>query len=65
MIEVKPASEISDPIIQVKKQTAEMYCKKVSENIGQFGIVKRWRYVIIPTERITVHSTVEGLLSER
>ena len=63
MIEVKPAGEISDPIVQAKKQTAEMYCEIVNKNIGKFGIVKPWRYVIVPTERITIHSTIDGLLS--
>ena len=62
MIEVKPAGEISDPSVQAKKQTAEMYCEIVNKNIGKFGIVKTWRYVIVPTERITVHSTIDGLL---
>ena len=63
MIEVKPVSEISDPSVQAKKQTAEMYCEIVNKNIGKFGIVKPWRYVIIPTERITIHSTIDGLLN--
>lgn len=62
MVEVKPASDIGDPSVQAKKQTAEMYCEIVNKNIGKFGIVKLWRYVIVPTERITIHSTIQGLL---
>jgi hypothetical protein len=62
MIEVKPASEISGPSVQAKKQTAEMYCEIVNKNIGKFGIVKPWRYVILPTEKITIYSTIQGLL---
>jgi type III restriction enzyme len=62
MIEVKPESEISAPSVQAKKQTAEKYCEVVNKNIGKFGIIKPWRYVIIPTEKITIQSTVASLL---
>jgi type III restriction enzyme len=63
MIEVKPEIEINTPSVQAKKQTAEKYCEVINKNIGKFGIVKPWRYAIIPTERITVHSTLSGLLN--
>jgi type III restriction enzyme len=62
LVEVKPRSEIQTPNVQAKKQTAEKYCEIVNKNIGKFGIVKPWRYVIVPTEKITVQSTVGGLL---
>lgn len=62
MVEVKPESEIAVSSVQAKKATAEKYCEVVNRNIGKFGIVKPWRYVIIPTERITIHSTIDGLL---
>ena len=62
MIEVKPEVEINTPSVQAKKQTAEKYCEVVNKNIGKFGIVKLWRYVIIPTEKITISSTIENLL---
>lgn len=62
MIEVKPESEIQTPSVQAKKQTAEKYCEVVNKNIGKFGIIKPWKYVIIPTERITIQSTISGLL---
>lgn len=62
MIEVKPSSEISDTDVQEKKKTADKYCELVSENVGKYGISKPWRYVIVPTERITVSSTVANLL---
>ncbi|MBI4651258.1 hypothetical protein HY745_08250 [Candidatus Desantisbacteria bacterium] len=62
IIEVKPASEIEFPDVQEKKKTAEKYCELISKNIGKFGIVKPWRYVIVPTERITISSTIAGLL---
>ena len=62
MIEVKPESEINNPDVQAKKQTAEKYCEIVNKNIGKFGIVKPWRYVIVPTSRITISSTVENIL---
>jgi type III restriction enzyme len=63
MLEVKPESEINFPDVQAKKQTADKYCEIVNKNIGKFGIVKPWRYVIIPTERITISSTINGLIS--
>jgi type III restriction enzyme len=62
MIEVKPGVEIKDIDVQEKKKTAEKYCELVSKNIGKYGIVKPWRYVIVPTEKITVQSTVANLL---
>ena len=62
MIEVKPASEINTPSVQAKKTTADKYCEVVNQNIGKFGIVKPWRYVIVPTDRITIRSTIESLL---
>ena len=62
MIEVKPEDEISHADVQAKKQTADKYCEIVNNNIGKFGIVKPWRYVIVPTERITISSTIDGLI---
>ena len=62
MIEVKPGEEINTPEVQEKKKTAEKYCELVSKNIGNYGIVKPWRYVIVPTEKITLSATVGGLL---
>lgn len=62
MIEVKPQSEIDSRDVQEKKKTANKYCDLISKNIGKYGIVKNWRYVIIPAEKITVSSSVEGLL---
>ncbi len=62
MIEVKPRDEINTPDVQAKKTTAEEYCKVVNENVGKFGIVKPWRYIIVPTEKITIQSTIGGLL---
>lgn len=63
MVEVKPSTEIDLPDVQEKKKTAEKYCELVTKNIGKYGIVKPWRYLIVPTERITVSSTVERLLA--
>ncbi len=63
MIEVKPSGEISNLDVQAKKKTADKYCELVSENVGKYGIVKPWRYVIVPTEKITVSSTLLALLS--
>lgn len=64
MIEVKRDDEIETLDVQEKKKTAEKYCELVSKNIGKFGIVKPWRYVIVPTDRIAVTSTIKNLLKE-
>lgn len=63
MIEVKPSKEIVDHDVQEKRKTADKYCELVTKSIGNYGIVKPWRYVIVPTERITISSTMSGLLS--
>ncbi len=63
MVEVKPSSEIGDFDVQAKKATAEKYCRLISESIGKFGITKPWRYIIVPTEKITITSTISYLLS--
>jgi type III restriction enzyme len=62
MIEVKPQAEIDTQSVQAKKQTADKYCEIINRNIGKYGIEKPWRYVILATDRITVRSTIEGLL---
>ena len=64
MIEVKPSGEIKDLDVQEKKKTADKYCELVSANVGKHGITKPWRYVIVPTEKITVSSTVAVLLTQ-
>lgn len=64
MIEVKPQEEIQDSDVQEKKKTADKYCELVSKSVGKYGIAKPWRYVIVPTEKITVSSTVVGLLNK-
>ncbi len=64
MIEVKPEEKIQDADVQAKKATAEHYCRLVNENIWEFGITKLWRYIIIPTNKITITSTVDRLLAK-
>lgn len=63
MIEVKPEIEINTSSVQAKKKTAEKYCEIVNKKIGKLGITKKWKYIIIPTERITVSSTIGSLVS--
>jgi len=58
----EPSQFIQDHDVQEKKKTAEKYCELVSKNIGKYGIVKPWRYMIVPTEKITISSTIMGLL---
>jgi len=61
IVEVKADNEINSFDVQAKKQTAEKYCETVNRNIGKYGIVKPWRYVIVATHRITITSTIVGL----
>jgi type III restriction enzyme len=61
MVEVKPESEIRSQSVQAKKQTADKYCEIVNKNIGKYGITKQWKYIIIPTERITLSSTINSM----
>jgi len=63
MVEVKPENEINEPSVQAKKQTAEKYCEVVNKNIGKFAIEKPWSYIIVSIEKITIHSTIDGLLT--
>jgi len=65
MVEVKPSEEIKALDVQEKKKTAERYCELVTKNIGKYGIVKPWRYVIIPTEKITLSATILGLIASQ
>lgn len=62
MIEVKPDLEIPNDDVQAKQKAADTYCKVVSENIGSFGIVKPWRYIIVPTSKIKITATIMGIL---
>ena len=62
MIEVKPRDEINSADVQAKKTTAEEYCKVVNKSIGKFRIIKSWRYKIVPTDKITIQSTIKRLL---
>lgn len=62
MIEVKPDAEVQNDDVQAKKKAADAYCKVVSEHIGSFGIVKPWKYIIVPTSKITITSTVNWII---
>ena len=62
MVEVKPQEEIKDFDVQEKKKTADKYCELVSKSVGKYGIAKPWRYVVVPTENISIQSTVGRLL---
>lgn len=63
LIEVKPGSDIDDFNVQAKKTTAERYCEIVTKNVGKYGISKPWEYIILKTERISITSTISGLLN--
>lgn len=64
MIEVKPDWEVEDHDVQEKKRAAEKYCEIVSENIWNYWIIKPWRYVIVPTSRITITSTITWIINK-
>ncbi len=62
MIEVKPDMEVMNDDVQAKKKSAETYCNIINANMWKFGIVKPWKYIILPTSRITTTSTIKALL---
>lgn len=62
LVEVKPREELENLDVLEKKRAAEEYCKLISQNIGKFDITKSWRYVIVPTDRIRLDSTINVLL---
>lgn len=62
MIEVKPTKDINLASVQAKKKTASQYCEVVNQNVGKYKITKPWRYIIVPTESITIQSTVKRIL---
>lgn len=64
MVEVKERTKLNEVDVQEKKKTAEKYCELVSKNVGKYGIAKPWRYVLLPTDKITVSATVKRLLAE-
>lgn len=64
MVEVKPSQDIDNNDVQAKMKTANEYCEIVTKNIGKYGITKKWSYVIVPTEKITISSTISGLLNK-
>lgn len=63
LVEIKPTSELNNYDVNAKRKTAEKYCSAVNENLGKFGITKKWRYKIIPTEYINIFSSVQFLIS--
>jgi type III restriction enzyme len=63
LVEVKPENEMRDSNVLAKQQTAEKYCELLSKNIGKYEITKPWRYVVVPTNRININSTIDSLFS--
>lgn len=62
MVEVKPENEFNYPEVKAKRQTAEKYCQIVNKNLGNYGINKPWRYIILSTDKIKIQSTIGELL---
>jgi type III restriction enzyme len=62
LVEIKRDDELEAFEVRAKAESAKKYCQIVSENIGNFGITKPWRYVMIPASRVTMTSSVGWLL---
>ena len=62
IVEVKAEKDLLNQDVLDKKAKTEKYCEKINENIGKFEIKKKWMYIIIPTNNISIYSTIEKLL---
>jgi type III restriction enzyme len=63
IVEVKPTSEIEFFHVQAKKMAVEKYCEVVNKNMDKAKVTKPWRYKIVPTEKISIRSTINNLLN--
>jgi len=56
--EVKRASDISDPEVQAKAQTAQLWCQRATEATGE-----SWRYLLIPHDHVRLSVTFAGFVA--
>jgi len=61
MVEVKSSKDIDAVDVLEKAKAAKHYCEQVSEYTAERG-GKKWRYVIIPHDRINLSSNIADLI---
>ena len=60
MLEPKKRSELEDPIVVAKKESAVKWCSHATDHAASYD-GKPWRYVLIPHDEIAVNLTLEYL----
>ena len=63
MLEPKASSQMTDPIVLAKKESAIKWCKNASDYAEKNG-GKPWCYVLIPHTAIAVNMTLDGLVQQ-
>lgn len=61
MAEVKKAGDVESSDVQEKARAAKLYCEQATEYTSDKG-GKKWIYIILPHDRITLSSSVIDLL---
>jgi type III restriction enzyme len=61
LCEPKRADEMTKPDVVAKKDAACEWCKHATDHAAQHGGKKKWRYLLIPHDKIASNMTVEGL----
>lgn len=61
MIEVKSSKDVDTLDVQEKAKAAKLYCEQASEYTSERG-GKKWQYIIIPHDQISLSSSVSDLL---
>jgi type III restriction enzyme len=61
MIEVKSSKDVDTLDVQEKAEAAKLYCEQASEYTSERG-GKKWQYIIIPHDQISLSSSVSDLL---
>ncbi|MDQ5969831.1 MAG: type restriction enzyme [Patescibacteria group bacterium] len=61
MVEVKSSKDVDTTDVQEKAKAAKLYCDQASDYTTEKG-GKKWQYVIIPHDQITLSSSLEDLI---
>jgi type III restriction enzyme len=56
IVEVKDASELEGPVVQVKARAGALWCARATE-VSE----SRWVYLLVPHNKITDATTLKGL----
>jgi len=64
MVEIKKSTEVSSVEVQEKAKAAKLYCEQASEYTTENG-GKKWQYVIVPHDQITLSSNLKDLCERR